>query len=272
MPRAYHISVAIIPCLVMMGCAQGTQTTHPQGQGFGEGEAAGPAPLPRAIVDLEPEPMELRWHEPMAERAPATEAAQKVIDTLASIELTMKATKYQHVTRVNRQEGLYLWDCSGMADWVLRKAAPGARSALRRKRPLARDFYNIIARSPTDKARRGWRRLEGPDKIAPGDVFAWLKPDFWRHHKNTGHVGFIVETPQPHPQFINVWVMRIADATRMLHENDSRPQGGEGGYGTGTIAFLFHADGSPLAYGWYGSGQHPRRFVPTKIAFGRVTR
>jgi len=39
-----------------------------------------------------------------------------------------------------------------------------------------------------------------------------------------------------------------------------------------TMAFLFRPDGKPVAYGWYGSKQHPRTYVRTKIVFGRVAR
>jgi hypothetical protein len=38
------------------------------------------------------------------------------------------------------------------------------------------------------------------------------------------------------------------------------------------MAFEFGNDGTPLAYGWYGASQSPDTFVPTRIAFGRVSR
>jgi hypothetical protein len=115
-------------------------------------------------------------------------------------------------------------------------------------------------------------RVEGPGDICPGDVFAWLKPPFWKKRKNTGHVGFVMSTPRPHPLHEGVWLMRIADATRYLHEDDTRDEEGEGGFGLGTIAFLFDGDGTAIAYGWYGSAQPPETFVPTGIVFGRVTK
>ncbi|MBI5500977.1 MAG: hypothetical protein HY907_12100 [Deltaproteobacteria bacterium] len=212
------------------------------------------------------------WHEPVEEREPATEAAQKVLEEVRKIEETLTATRYQHRTAVNERRGTYYWDCAGMAEWVLDRAAPRAREALSDDRPLARDFYDRIAESPTDEPHRGWLRLPGPEDIAPGDVFAWRKPDFWRERPNTGHVGFVVGTPQPHPDVAGVWLVPIADATEFLHESDSRPEDGEGGFGTGTMAFQFDDSGTPVAYGWYGSLQDPATYVPTKIAFGRVSR
>ena len=82
----------------------------------------------------------------------------------------------------------------------------------------------------------------------------------------------MVGTPQPHPKHPGVWLVPIADATEYLHEGDSRPEDGEGGFGTGTMAFQFDETGTPTAYGWYGSLQDPSTFVPTTIAFGRVSR
>jgi len=220
---------------------------------------------PRARSDGEPEPV------PAIERPPATEAAQKVVDTIKLIEQSLTSTIYQHKTVVDVEKGIFHWDCSGMVAWILGKAAPKAHKALGKKHPPAKDYYNLIAGSPADGSDKGWQRLEKPDDISPGDVFAWLKPSFWEHHKNTGHVGFVIGTPQPHPYYQDVLVMRIADATRMVHEDDSRVEGGEGGFGTATMAFRFDGNGKPAAYGWYGIDQSLPTYVPTDIIFGRVT-
>lgn len=251
--------LAAVALAAANGCAQGRvegrESVLPEGP-----RPAGPEPAPERTP----------WHEPQPERTPQTESGRRVVETLSAIEAGLVSTRYQHTTRVDEKAGLYAWDCSGMADWVLRKASPGARRAIRAERPLARDFYRVLAAAPADRARRGFRRIDRPEEIAPGDLFAWLKPEMFRERKNTGHVGFVVGTPQPHPEHVGVWVMRVADATRILHEDDSRPVGGEGGFGTATMAFLFHAAGPPMAYGWYGAGQHPRTFVPTTIVFGRL--
>ncbi|MBN1772340.1 MAG: hypothetical protein JXB32_13810 [Deltaproteobacteria bacterium] len=208
---------------------------------------------------------------PVTEREPQTDAAREVVELLRAIEQNLVETRYQHRIVVSERRGKYFWDCSGMVAWVLERAAPCAREALPDDQPLARDFYDRIADSPTDEPHRGWLRLAGPARVAPGDLFAWRKPDFWAERPNTGHVGFVLSTPQPHPDHADVWVMRVADATKMLHEDDSRPPDGEGGFGTATMAFRFDETGTPVAYGWYGAGQPPDTFVPTTIAFGRVS-
>jgi hypothetical protein len=209
---------------------------------------------------------------PAAATPRSRDLAADVASAIAAIERNLTSTKYEHRARIDTQKGVYDWDCSIMAAWILRRAAPRARAAIAADKPLARDFYAAIARAGTAQPRRGWLRLRGPSQILPGDVFAWLKPEMFRDRKNTGHVGFAVSKPWPHPKFPSVWLMRIADATRELHGADSRPVGGEGGFGTATIAFIFDASDGPVAYGWYGEDQDPSTFVPTRIVFGRAFR
>src|SRR5215213_4356081 len=85
--------------------------------------------------------------------------------------------------------------CSGMAAWILRRAAPKALANLGSSRPVARDFVSAIERAPTARERNGWQRLRVAD-VMPGDLFAWRRPR-GMPSKNTGHVGFVVEKPLP---------------------------------------------------------------------------
>jgi hypothetical protein len=192
-----------------------------------------------------------------AAKLPATEAAEKVMATIGLIEDKLTSTRYQHATVVNPKKGIFHWDCSGV------------RSD---KHPTAKEFYKVIANRSTQKPHKGWLRLHGPKSVGPGDVFAWIKPSFWKHRKNTGHVGIVLSAARPHPSQPNVWLLDVADSSRYLHENDSRPPDGTGGYGTGTMAFLFDDDGTALAYGWYGTKQSVETYVPTSIVFGRVVK
>lgn len=191
--------------------------------------------------------------------------------TLERIESSLVLTRYQSQTIVNEPRGVYYWDCSGMATWILRRSAPVARLALHSGRPVARNYYDVIARSPVESSARGWTRLAHPDQIRPGDLVSWLKPPHWKRN-NTGHVAFIMTTAKRHPRFDDVWLMRIADATSVRHGDDTRPKKGDGGFGIGTIAFRVDPEGQPWAYGWYGARQPPDSFVPTEIAFGRVVK
>ena len=199
-------------------------------------------------------------------------ASASVIATIAAIESTLTSTKYAHWPRIDAKKGIYEWDCSIMAAWILAKAAPQARRSLGPSQPLARDFYRAIAARSALQPRYGWLRVDTASAIEPGDVFAWIKPPMFRERKNTGHVGFVVGKPWRHPRYPTVWVMRVADATHELHEKDTRPQGGDGGFGQGTVAFDFDEHGMAVAYGWYGEAQDLATYVPTTIAFGRVLR
>lgn len=204
--------------------------------------------------------------------AESSRASERISAEITAIERGLKATRYQHGLRVDRRRGIYFWDCSIMARWILARAAPQARSAMGTDKPLARDFYRTIARAPTGMSRRGWMRVSGPSAILPGDLFAWLKPEIFKERKNTGHVGFVLDRPRPHPKHPDIWLLRIADATSQLHGEDSRPPEGEGGFGTATVAFKFDRSGAPIAYGWYGEEQDPETYVHTQIAFGRAFR
>jgi hypothetical protein len=204
--------------------------------------------------------------------AAVNDRSAAVAAALGTIEHGLTSTAYQHRITVDTRRGIYRWDCSIMAAWILARTAPTARRAIGVDKPLARDFYRVIERAPTDRSGRGWRRLTDVAALEPGDLFAWLKPEMFKQRANTGHVGFALSKPWRHPRFAGVWLVRIADATTELHGDDSRPAGGEGGFGTATIAFLVDASGAPRAYGWYGEAQDPATFVPTEIAFGRVSR
>jgi hypothetical protein len=203
---------------------------------------------------------------------PAPSAQLAVVASLEGIQRGLTVTKYEHRARIDVRKGVYVWDCSIMAAWILARTAPEARRSLAAPKPLARDFYKTIAAAAGASRRAGWRRLVGPADVEPGDVFAWLKPAMFKQRQNTGHVGFVAGKPWRHPKQPSVWLVRIADATTERHGDDSRPSGGEGGFGTATIGFLVDARGAAVAYGWYGEAQDPRTYVPTEIVFGRVLR
>jgi hypothetical protein len=214
-----------------------------------------------AILSADPAP-------PDAE--PATVASARLLALLESVEATMVDTAYQHRTTVKRREGVFRWDCSGMMTWLLARAAPRAREGLDRERPVAATYYHAIARAPTRGSRGAWRRIADVRELRPGDVFAWLRPPDWPRGGNTGHVGVVVEAPEPAPDVEGAWTVRVADASRYTHQGDTRDPDGDGGLGRGTILFVADAEGAPIAYGWRGTDT---RFVhETSIVLGRVVR
>jgi hypothetical protein len=211
-------------------------------------------PLPDAPRSTEPRPK------------PPTRAGAKVIEILDGIKQSLHDSSYQPRTQVKTDEGIYRWDCSGMAAWILRRSAPKALANLASSRPVARDFVSAIERAPLDRARNGWQRLRVAD-VMPGDLFAWRRPR-GMPSKNTGHVGFVVEKPLPVPEIPGAWAVRIADSTRGYHQDDARSTDEDGGFGIGTLVFLTDADGNATHYGW--SGTLSEWYITTSVVFGRV--
>ncbi|MDB4961007.1 MAG: hypothetical protein JWP01_1006 [Myxococcales bacterium] len=214
-------------------------------------------PLPPAPAASEPPPV------------PPTRAGTRVVDLVERIRTSLRASIYQPSTKVSEKDGLYHWDCSGMAAWILRRAAPLALRALNSSRPVARDFVTAIERAPAHRARKGWQRIARVADVMPGDVFAWRRPR-GMPSKNTGHVGFVLDRPRPVDGMPGAWAVRIVDSTRGSHQDDSRTGDPDGGFGIGTLVFLTDAEGGATSYGW--SGTQSEWYIVTPIVFGRVER
>jgi hypothetical protein len=101
-------------------------------------------------------------------------------------------------------------------------------------------------------------------------VVAWLRPR-WLPSRNTGHVAFVVSHPRRNTGPVAGQLLRIADSTRLPHENDSRKKGSSG-YGTGTLLLATDAAGRPTGYGWHGSISQPDWIIHTSIVIGRALR
>ena len=219
------------------------------------------APLEPAAVSVKPAPV---FEVP----EPGSRAASRVLARLDKVEASLVTTKYQHRTRVRPREGYYAWDCSAMVSWILQRAAPKAYEAIDRDRPVAISYVRMIKYAPSKRSRDGWKRIAHIEDIRPGDIFAWKRPpDF--PSESTGHVGFILSAPRPVPELPGAYKVRIADASSFTHEDDTREESGDGGYGEGTILFHTDGEGQGVAYGWYGN---TTGLIETPIYFGRVTR
>ncbi len=195
---------------------------------------------------------------------------QRVLDELARLATAIRATRYSHSTRIDERAGTYEFDCSAMAAYVLRRAAPEALRTVGGGRPVARDFYRAIARAPATRPAGGWLQVPRVADAMPGDVFAWQRPP-WFPSANTGHVGFVMERPRPSQHGM---LVRITDATRLAHEDDTRdPRRGQSGFGQGTILFAVNPlTGDGVGYGWLGGQTPPDWIIPTRIGIGRVVR
>ena len=225
-------------------------------------------PWPIIIAPIDgPLPPAPSWDE--APPAAPTRAARRVMSVIDQIRGSLRESTYQARTTVHAKAGVYHWDCSGMAAWILRRAAPLALRTLDRSRPVARDFAAAIERAPVKRSRRGWQRIANIANVLPGDVFAWRRPRGFPS-KNSGHVGFVLDRPLPVPGIPGAWAVRIADSTSSYHQDDSRRSDEDGGFGIGTLVFLTDRDGRATSYGW--SGTLSEWYIVTPIVFGRVSR
>lgn len=200
-----------------------------------------------------------------------SKAAKRVIALALKLRESVLETKYQGRTIVRPETGYYAWDCSGMSSWILKRSAPNALRAIEKSRPVARDYFKIINRSPTKRARKGWQKLPHVSDAQPGDLFAWLRSPLSKS-RVSGHVGFFVSAPTPHPDAPNIYVARIMDATSLPHGDDTRPQESEGGFGFGTMLFATDASGETIGYGWHGERSLEWGFMPATVIYGRVSR
>lgn len=198
-------------------------------------------------------------------------AASRVIAQVLELRDSVEGTLYQGRTEIREEEGYYAWDCSGMSNWILKRTAPKARKALAKRRPVARDFYKMIDRSPVKRAKKGWQKLDHVSDARPGDLFAWLRSPASKS-KISGHVGFLVSTPTQHPDVPNAYLARIVDATSLPHGDDTREYGSGGGFGFGTLMFLTDDSGETIAYGWHGEKSLEWGFMPAKVIYGRVSK
>lgn len=201
---------------------------------------------------------------------PATPAAERILRRLEAIDQNLVATRYQHRTYIDERRGIYYFDCSGLVGWALEREAPLARLHTYAPRPTANDFVEAIRRAPAQGTRGGWQRVDRIEDAEAGDIFAWTIPSHFPESDLTGHTGFIVRKPRRLPGLDGVYSVRIADSTTVPHQDDTRPRGGEGGFGRGTILIKGDETRRAVGYGWFGASFPVT--VEAPIGIGRVHR
>lgn len=182
----------------------------------------------------------------------------------------MRFSVYCHRTEIDEDDGIYVYDCSGFADYSLELVLPEALDVLPRSghRPLAQDYYYFIRDQHIKTAGPGgWTRVKQVASLMPGDVIAWLEPP-GRDDRNTGHVMVVRQSPQPNPERTDEFLIPVIDATESPHANDKRKDTGRSGLGAGTIGLIVGNTGEPVAYRWRGGlSPHPQH---TSIALGHI--
>jgi hypothetical protein len=152
--------------------------------------------------------------------SPVARSESAVSAVIGRIDRSLRTTRYVHSTHVDEAAGRFDFDCSGMATWVLARSAPAAHDAVMRRngrrRPVASDYYDVIAQTPTSNAHDGWLRVAHVRDLKPGDLIAWRRPQAIVS-SNTGHVLFVVAVPQQVDGEGRRFLVRVADATSIPH-------------------------------------------------------
>jgi len=194
-------------------------------------------------------------------------ASTRVLAQTGKVIANLKITRYSHRAEVNEKAGLYALDCSGLAFFLLQKAAPNALSSIPVEkghiRPRAVMFYSVFSTASEKGGDRGWQRIPRLLDALPGDFIAWRLPVI-PEKGDTGHIVILIEKPVKEKDG-TVRVV-VFDSSKSCHAKDSRPEGTTG-VGTGTMWFSADKIGAPVSFYWSSRKNKPTT-VP--IAIGRV--
>lgn len=202
--------------------------------------------------------------------AVALVGTEPVSEEARRIMTSARETWYSHKTVVDEKAGRYGVDCSGFVSLVLKRVAPQQLETIphkdTRRRPLAYEFYEVFASSPSSKreATNGWMRVERLQDARPGDLIAWRKVHF-EPGESTGHIVIVDEAPvrEADGRFRVV----VLDSTSTPHAQDSRKDGANG-IGRGTMWFTVDAAGRATGINSRDRSLAPRTSSP--IAVGRM--
>ncbi len=168
-------------------------------------------------------PLLIAWSVAESAGADQPQGAGKFFEEVSHEFKSMKATRYQHKTQVDRAAGSYHYDCVGFVSYALRQSAPkawdsvvtvcGIRKGYFPSPPLYQKFFAGLAEKP----QPGWKSVEKVADLRPGDIVSW-------DHKTQSAVGHaVVIAGTPEHQGEGLWTVEVFDSTAAPHLNDSRP-------------------------------------------------
>lgn len=249
-------ATAVTATLVALGFALGSITLLPASQAV----TRAPSPSPRVVGPLT--------------RDPASPTLVKV----ESVFRSMNTTVYSHRYVINTDTGYYAWDCVGMADWVLHRAAPNAwldmHETLRIRPgfvPTPTRWANYLAGANGTLPASDWARIKKISALAPGDYLLFPA------NAQTHFVGHAVIAAGP-PRLMSdgSYALRVFDSTGSAHgPADSRltdPRAlRHSGLGNGTMRIFVSRSGAMRGAKWsIGSGGPSMVGVP--VIAGRALR
>jgi hypothetical protein len=191
---------------------------------------------------------------------------QNIADAAQALIAGIRETHYQHKTHAVPSDGIYDMDCSGFADYLLKRVAPAQYAHLPvetgHPRPRAATYFDFFHGLPNNPVA-GWRSIDQLADARRGDIMAWALEASTQKPGDTGHV-VIVAAP---PVSTNAREYRVTvyDSSGIRHDEDSRPEG-TSGIGKGVITLRVDDHGTPVGFR-FNSRAH---FHLEQIAIGRI--
>jgi hypothetical protein len=194
--------------------------------------------------------------------------SQTLADAAAETLGSVKETHYQHKTHVDKAAGVFDLDCSGFADYLLKRIAPDQYSQLPieagHTRPRAEVYYEFFA-GLAQTPKPGWEIVQHFADLRQGDIIAWKKEAAAQESGDTGHVMIIAEPPVPTGK--DSYRLTVYDSTKSPHDSDTRAPGTDG-IGKGDLFFYVDGQDRPVAFKF--SSQRHVHDAP--IAMGRLAK
>jgi hypothetical protein len=204
----------------------------------------------------------------LADGAGGTIGNENLGDAAERLLQGMRETHYQHRTHVDKAAGVYDMDCSGFADYLLKRIAPTQFAQLRvepgHTRPRAAMYFRLFDRSRKSPVP-GWEAVQKLGDARRGDLIAWELAASTQEPGDTGHVVIVAAAPVQQSE--DSYRVEVYDSSGIHHDDDSRPEG-TSGIGKGAITFKVDALGEPVGF-QFNSHAH---FHREPIAIGRLVK
>ncbi len=162
--------------------------------------------------------------------------------------------------------GVYIADCSGFVDHVLKEIHPMAFSSIvtsmEVEKPNSADYYDFF--SDLDERDSYWAKVDNIEQLRPGDILV-VRYKNAHGHETGGHVMVVMDKPV---HDIDSFMVRVADSAPAGHSEDTRSPHASG-IGMGILRLRADPDtGEPQAFAWK-IGSHWQNNV--NIAMARPT-
>ncbi|KAI8593507.1 hypothetical protein BDZ88DRAFT_145022 [Geranomyces variabilis] len=207
-------------------------------------------------------------------------------DNLAAAALKLLSlvqhTSYAHVSQIDPATGTFMTDCSCVVSYLLVNSGLGQHfadvpkekhdTAVQPPMPRAKEYAQFLeslkkhGRGGRDGDGARWTAVQSIWALQPGDLVAWVIPDWKAEGKSTGHVLVVVDPPPPAraggrnttlipADETSVWVS-VLDSSSIAHQWDSRCDAADSsgkkpcafGVGHSFIRLLGDAMGEPKAF------------------------